>query len=149
MDVTATFSAVLFLMLFSCAGAYDPLDPTGNVTMKWDIMFWTTDGYIAIVILNNFQTFRHFMKPGWTIGPTKLVPSNRFLTPDGPRRTKALIHGKKKPKLLGLSQLSTIRYSFPAQLVLAVAKTVTLVASNAAIPLPPIDFNESQISDFY
>jgi hypothetical protein len=30
------------------------------------------------------------MKPGWTIGPTKLVPSNRFLTPDGPRRTKAL-----------------------------------------------------------
>ncbi|KAL9343718.1 hypothetical protein Peur_064149 [Populus x canadensis] len=91
MDVTATFSAVLFLMLFSCAGAYDPLDPTGNVTMKWDIMFWTTDGYIAIVKLNNFQTFRHFMKPGWTIGPTKLVPSNRFLTPDGPRRTKALM----------------------------------------------------------
>ena len=59
------------------------------------------------------------------------------------------VHGKKKPKLLGLSQLSTIRYSLPAQFLLAVAKTVTLVASNAAFPLPPIDFNESQISDFY
>jgi hypothetical protein len=33
----------------------------------------------AIVILNNFQTFRHFMKPGWTIGPTKLVPPTGFL----------------------------------------------------------------------
>ncbi|KAJ6402570.1 hypothetical protein OIU84_014633 [Salix udensis] len=61
---------VLFFVIFSCSGAYDPLDPTGNVTVKWDIMSWTADGYIAIVTLFNFQTFRHFMKPGWTIGWT-------------------------------------------------------------------------------
>jgi len=134
-SVLLLIDILAFFFYVATAGAYDPLDPTGTVTMKWDIMFWTTDGYIvsarsiaqimtkfiipyaysikandsnmtcwnwavmmvllqktsqAIVILNNFQTFRHFMKPGWTIGPTKLVPSNRFLTPDGPRRTKAL-----------------------------------------------------------
>ncbi|KAJ4849034.1 COBRA-like protein 4 [Turnera subulata] len=65
--ITAAF---VFLVLFSAAAAYDPLDPNGNVTIKWDIMSWTTDGYVAIVTLNNFQTFRHFMSPGWTIGWT-------------------------------------------------------------------------------
>ncbi|KAG6779291.1 hypothetical protein POTOM_015664 [Populus tomentosa] len=70
MKMRFLFFIVLFLVLFSCSGAYDPLDPTGNVTIKWDIMSWTTDGYIAIVTLFNFQTFRHFMKPGWTIGWT-------------------------------------------------------------------------------
>ncbi|XP_015581980.1 COBRA-like protein 4 [Ricinus communis] len=61
-------SAFFYLVLFSCAAAYDPLDPTGNVTIKWDIMAWTSDGYTAIVTLNNFQTFRHIIKPGWTVG---------------------------------------------------------------------------------
>lgn len=25
--------------------AYDPLDPSGNITIKWDIVNWTADGY--------------------------------------------------------------------------------------------------------
>lgn len=29
------------------AEAYDPLDPTGNITIKWDIMSWTPDGYVV------------------------------------------------------------------------------------------------------
>nr|CAB3500497.1 unnamed protein product [Digitaria exilis] len=29
------------------AEAYDPLDPTGNITIKWDIMQWTSDGYVV------------------------------------------------------------------------------------------------------
>ncbi|XP_065855052.1 COBRA-like protein 4 [Euphorbia lathyris] len=61
-------STILFLVLFSYADAYDPLDPTGNVTIKWDVMSWTSDGYIATVTLTNFQTFRHIISPGWTIG---------------------------------------------------------------------------------
>lgn len=40
------------LVQFSCsvfvyAAAYDPLDPNGNITIKWDIMSWTPDGYVV------------------------------------------------------------------------------------------------------
>ncbi|KAF8010091.1 hypothetical protein BT93_J0908 [Corymbia citriodora subsp. variegata] len=31
--------AFLFVFVFHAA-AYDPLDPNGNVTIKWDIMSW-------------------------------------------------------------------------------------------------------------
>ncbi|KAJ8751740.1 hypothetical protein K2173_025916 [Erythroxylum novogranatense] len=61
-------SKVYFFYTCGDASAYDPLDPNGNVTVKWDIMSWTSDGYIAIVTINNFQTFRHIMNPGWTLG---------------------------------------------------------------------------------
>lgn len=27
--------------------AYDPLDPNGNITIKWDIISWTPDGYVV------------------------------------------------------------------------------------------------------
>lgn len=29
------------------AGAYDPLDPNGNITIKWDVIQWTADGYVV------------------------------------------------------------------------------------------------------
>ena len=29
------------------AEAYDSLDPNGNITIKWDIMQWTPDGYVV------------------------------------------------------------------------------------------------------
>jgi len=29
------------------AEAYDSLDPTGNITIKWDVMQWTPDGYVV------------------------------------------------------------------------------------------------------
>ena len=29
------------------AEAYDALDPTGNITIKWDVMSWTPDGYVV------------------------------------------------------------------------------------------------------
>ncbi|KAK8949523.1 COBRA-like protein 4 [Platanthera zijinensis] len=50
--------------------AYDPLDPTGNITIKWDVISWTPDGYVAVVTMNNFQMYRHIMSPGWTLGWT-------------------------------------------------------------------------------
>ncbi|KAK6913389.1 COBRA, plant [Dillenia turbinata] len=63
--------AILLLLLFSSqAAAYDPLDPNGNITIKWDIMSWTPDGYVATVTLSNFQMYRHIMTPGWTLGWT-------------------------------------------------------------------------------
>eukprot|EP01018_Ginkgo_biloba_P003309 Gb_36720 [translate_table: standard] len=50
--------------------AYDPLDPTGNITIKWDVMSWTPDGYVAVVTMYNFQQYRHIQTPGWTLGWT-------------------------------------------------------------------------------
>ncbi|XP_043706637.1 COBRA-like protein 4 [Telopea speciosissima] len=58
---------LFFVMIFSPAAAYDPLDPNGNITIKWDIVSWTADGYVASVTMNNFQMYRHIMTPGWTL----------------------------------------------------------------------------------
>ncbi|KAL5544655.1 hypothetical protein UlMin_008439 [Ulmus minor] len=61
-------AAVLFIVMFSHAAAYDPLDPNGNITIKWDVMSWTPDGYVAVVTMTNFQMYRHIMTPGWSLG---------------------------------------------------------------------------------
>lgn len=40
---------IFFVVKFAClsAEAYDPLDPNGNITIKWDITQWTPDGYVV------------------------------------------------------------------------------------------------------
>ncbi|KAK8968794.1 COBRA-like protein 1 [Platanthera guangdongensis] len=62
----------LFLLCFTSKSieAYDSLDPIGNITIKWDILQWTPDGYNALVTINNFQQYRHIQPPGWTLGWT-------------------------------------------------------------------------------
>ncbi|KAK8686233.1 hypothetical protein V6N13_125260 [Hibiscus sabdariffa] len=60
--------AAFFAIIISQARAYDPLDPTGNITIKWDVISWTADGYVAVVTMTNFQMYRHIMNPGWTLG---------------------------------------------------------------------------------
>lgn len=64
------FAAITILaFVFLPAGAYDPLDPTGNITIKWDVVSWTPDGYVAAVTMHNFQQYRHVPSPpGWTLG---------------------------------------------------------------------------------
>ncbi|KAK1364107.1 hypothetical protein POM88_039668 [Heracleum sosnowskyi] len=61
---------VLSTLTFTSTEAYDPLDPNGNITIKWDIISWTPDGYVAAVTMFNFQKFRHIQEPGWTLGWT-------------------------------------------------------------------------------
>ncbi|XP_074381228.1 protein COBRA-like isoform X2 [Apium graveolens] len=63
---------VFFLptLIFTSTEAYDPLDPNGNITIKWDVMTWTPDGYVAVVTMFNFQKFRHIQEPGWKLGWT-------------------------------------------------------------------------------
>ncbi|XP_030550833.2 COBRA-like protein 1 [Rhodamnia argentea] len=67
--------SVLLVLLLSCSffastEAYDALDPNGNITIKWDIMSWTPDGYVAVVTIFNFQQYRHIQAPGWSLGWT-------------------------------------------------------------------------------
>ncbi|PHT88233.1 COBRA-like protein 5 [Capsicum annuum] len=67
--IWSTYTFML-LVLCSCAAAYDALDPNGNITIKWDVISWTPDGYVAVVTMNNFQMYRPIMRPGWTLGWT-------------------------------------------------------------------------------
>ncbi|KAL5186075.1 Protein COBRA [Glycine soja] len=69
------FFAILLLPLLLCTTftsteAHDALDPTGNITIKWDVISWTPDGYIAVVTTYNFQQYRHIQAPGWILGWT-------------------------------------------------------------------------------
>ncbi|KAI9121432.1 hypothetical protein K1719_008465 [Acacia pycnantha] len=68
-------SGILFLFLLTCfcfpsTEAYDPLDPNGNITIKWDVISWTPDGYVAVVSMHNYQKCRHISAPGWFLGWT-------------------------------------------------------------------------------
>ncbi|CAI7782568.1 unnamed protein product [Closterium sp. NIES-53] len=49
------------------AEAYDPLDPTGNITIVWDVTSWAGDGYIAWVKMYNYQHYRKIDPPGWAL----------------------------------------------------------------------------------
>ncbi|KAG8079812.1 hypothetical protein GUJ93_ZPchr0007g4291 [Zizania palustris] len=70
MEVTRSALLLVLAATLSVAVAYDPLDPNGNITIKWDVMSWTPDGYVAMVTINNYQMYRHIMAPGWTVGWT-------------------------------------------------------------------------------
>lgn len=61
-------AAVLLFSAPPTTEAYDSLDPNGNITIKWDIISWTPDGYVATVTMFNYQQFRHISAPGWSLG---------------------------------------------------------------------------------
>ncbi|KAF4382074.1 hypothetical protein F8388_001219, partial [Cannabis sativa] len=50
--------------------AYDTFDPFGSINIKWDVVSWTPDGYVAMVRIENSQMYRNIMSPGWTLGWT-------------------------------------------------------------------------------
>lgn len=45
MQYVSLTSLILFLPV-----AFDPLDPFGNITIKWDVISWTADGYVVSFI---------------------------------------------------------------------------------------------------
>ncbi|KAI3804002.1 hypothetical protein L1987_32169 [Smallanthus sonchifolius] len=64
---------VTFMLLFaicSFTDCYDPLDPNGNVTITFDTLQWTNDGYVARVSIQNYYQYRQVDKPGWKLGFT-------------------------------------------------------------------------------
>nr|GMC81141.1 COBRA-like protein 1 [Ipomoea batatas] len=52
------------------AYCYDPLDPNGNITVRFDVLQWTADGYLARITIQNYYQYRQVQKPGWKLGWT-------------------------------------------------------------------------------
>ncbi|KAG6497590.1 hypothetical protein ZIOFF_045491 [Zingiber officinale] len=50
--------------------AYDPMDPDGNVTIKWDFIIFDGNHYTVLVSIYNYQLYRHIEIPGWRLGWT-------------------------------------------------------------------------------
>ncbi|CAL5084895.1 unnamed protein product [Urochloa decumbens] len=67
MELRCSVLVLALAAALSVAAAYDPLDPNGNITIKWDIISWTPDGdgddqQLPDVPSDNV--------PGWTVGWT-------------------------------------------------------------------------------
>ncbi|XP_031128718.1 COBRA-like protein 6 [Ipomoea triloba] len=46
---------------------YDPLDPNGNISIKWDIIEENDDNQVVTVSIFNYQLYRHIDHPGWKL----------------------------------------------------------------------------------
>ncbi|RCV34750.1 hypothetical protein SEVIR_7G194200v4 [Setaria viridis] len=76
---TGTMGTVRFvfvLLAFLCcsssrfAGAYDPLDPNGDITINWDFQSLDVkdaNPYTVMVSIHNNQLYRHIERPGWRL----------------------------------------------------------------------------------
>ncbi|XWS40009.1 hypothetical protein CRYUN_Cryun18bG0103500 [Craigia yunnanensis] len=73
-DVQRSVDMVLALIFFflltsvSPSYGYDPLDPHGNITIKWDLLQSNPDTNDVKVSVLNFQLYRHIELPGWKLG---------------------------------------------------------------------------------
>ncbi|KAF8083759.1 hypothetical protein N665_0754s0015 [Sinapis alba] len=57
---------VLLLVSFSFFTSSEALTSNnGNITIKWDIMDWKPDGYVALVTAYNYQKHLSIPSPGW------------------------------------------------------------------------------------
>ncbi|KAG8638984.1 protein COBRA-like [Manihot esculenta] len=65
-SLTIFLACLLLCSTFTPTEAYDDIDPNGKVTIKWDVISWTPDGYVAAVTIYNFQQYRQLQ--GWTLG---------------------------------------------------------------------------------
>ncbi|XP_065850228.1 protein COBRA [Euphorbia lathyris] len=70
-SITGSISLFLFLLLsFSTFTSSEAYAANGNITIKWDAISWTPDGYVAVVTMYNYQKHRKIEKPGWALGWT-------------------------------------------------------------------------------
>nr|APR63662.1 phytochelatin synthetase-like protein 6 [Populus tomentosa] len=58
-----------FSLISSISPSYgfDPLDPYGNITIKWDLLLSTSGTNNLMVSIYNFQQYRHVEPPGWKL----------------------------------------------------------------------------------
>ncbi|CAN4110695.1 unnamed protein product [Withania somnifera] len=55
------------VLYFYPAYGYDPLDPMGNITIKWDVILNNEASQNIRVSIFNYQLFRHIEQPGWKL----------------------------------------------------------------------------------
>ncbi|TYG81453.1 hypothetical protein ES288_D01G006000v1 [Gossypium darwinii] len=68
-SVDMVFSLISFILIsVSPSNGYDPLDPHGNITIKWDLLQSNPDTNDVRVSIFNFQLYRHIERPGWQLG---------------------------------------------------------------------------------
>ncbi|XP_030499388.2 protein COBRA [Cannabis sativa] len=61
------FSLAISSLSFHQINGYDWRDPLGNITIRWDIISPTPDGYVAVVNITNYQKYRKVDAPGWKL----------------------------------------------------------------------------------
>ncbi|KAJ4879087.1 COBRA-like protein 6 [Raphanus sativus] len=49
------------------AHGYDPLDPNGEMIIKWDLLHSSPGHHTVLVKIENKQEYRHVEKPGWKL----------------------------------------------------------------------------------
>ncbi|KAL7157332.1 hypothetical protein ABFS83_02G070800 [Erythranthe nasuta] len=58
-------------LFVSPACGYDPLDPNGNITIRWDVLQKPADAHHDVRLsIVNYQLFRHIDFPGWKLSWT-------------------------------------------------------------------------------
>ncbi|GAB2222001.1 hypothetical protein Droror1_Dr00013198 [Drosera rotundifolia] len=69
MGFVTIFMVMFCLMITSYSSTgYDPLDPNGNITIRWDILQTNPNDYEALVTIYNYQLYRHIeWPPGWSL----------------------------------------------------------------------------------
>ncbi|KAL1061821.1 hypothetical protein V6Z11_D13G039100 [Gossypium hirsutum] len=67
-DVISSFIIFFLLSSVSPSYGYDPLDPHGNITIKWDLLQSNPGSNDVKVSILNFQLYRHIEQPGWKMG---------------------------------------------------------------------------------
>ena len=56
-------------MLFFFAETYDALDPNGHITIKWDVISWTPNGYDGYAVS---------ITPWFCVGLAPITKTNRI-----------------------------------------------------------------------
>ncbi|KAL4320665.1 hypothetical protein HN51_064792 [Arachis hypogaea] len=59
---------ITIFISFSLSYGYDPLDPSGNITITWDFISDNGATVDVKVSIYNLQLFRHVEAPGWRLG---------------------------------------------------------------------------------
>ncbi|CAN0880789.1 COBRA-like protein 6 [Linum grandiflorum] len=61
---------LVFIIIVSSSPSYgyDPLDPTANITIKWDLLVSSPGANSVQVTILNYQQYRHIEAPGWRVG---------------------------------------------------------------------------------
>ncbi|KAI4964350.1 hypothetical protein ZWY2020_005911 [Hordeum vulgare] len=60
-------TVVFFFSVPATTETYDSLDPNGNITIKWDIISWTPDGYVRSQYSTSSSSDT-YPAPGWQLG---------------------------------------------------------------------------------